>query len=258
ARSGSGRSGSARHPVAGSSGWMPAAPAGSRPCRRRYEKSRGSPRWCTCSWPTDGTHPHRPSRPRAAGSRATACGGRGGPPSRAGRGRVAVRGPADAPRVEELRRTPEAREAATVPAEAENVGPLDEERPMFRQELLERREVHEGGVDLYLAEVRIERRIDREVRSDAVLHVEAGAAEVAAAGVERIAGHHRIVVRAARDGIGQQLEPPRLGDVMEAYQMGEAGHKAALGLADERKQRELVLALDQAHESHAPYLDARG
>src|SRR2546428_13909775 len=42
-----------------------------------------------------------------------------------------------------------------------------------------------------------------------------------------------------------------LGDVMEAYQMGEAGHKAALGLADERKQRELVLALDPAHESHA-------
>src|SRR3989442_1378059 len=141
-----------------------------------------------------------------------------------------------------------------VPAQREDVAALDEKRPALRQELLERREVHERRVDLHLAEVRIERSVHRQVRGDAVLQVEPGAAEVVAALVERVGRHSGLMIGAAADRVREQLEAPGRRDVAQPPEVGEARGEAGLGLAHEREHVELLLALDPTHEAHPPHL----
>ena len=75
----------------------------------------------------------------------------------------------------ELRRTPDtsrvenaqardvAAEVATEAAEIERAGAGDEERPLLREERLERREIHNRRIGFDLTEVGINRRVEREV-----------------------------------------------------------------------------------------------
>src|SRR5205085_11152408 len=57
----------------------------------------------------------------------------------------------------------------TVHVEAKDPRALDEERPLLPEKRLERREVEHRRIGLDLAEVRIDRGVEREVRGDAVL-----------------------------------------------------------------------------------------
>src|SRR6266550_5496545 len=65
---------------------------------------------------------------------------------------LALRGPPNPARVEVQWRVTEADHPAAVPAEIEDLGALDEKRPMLVEELLKGREVHERLVDFHLAE----------------------------------------------------------------------------------------------------------
>ena len=163
----------------------------------------------------------------------------------------------DAPGVEEPRRIPELHESSRAAAESEDVRALDEERPVFGEELLERREVDERGVELDLPEIGIERGVEGEVRRHAVLQVHAAAPEIVVGPVVGVAQVLRRLVRPAGHAVGEQLEPPRRGNVVQADQVSEPGHEPALRLADERPHREFVLAEDRADEADPPHLLAR-
>ena len=76
-----------------------------------------------------------------------------------------LRRAADAPRVEKARREEEVEVARRGRvAEAEDVQPFGEERPLLRIERLELAEVDDGRIDLDLAEVGIDRAGEREAR----------------------------------------------------------------------------------------------
>ena len=120
-----------------------------------------------------------------------------------------------------MRCAAEADEARDHP-EGEDARSFDEEGAALGEELLERREVHERRVDIHLAEVRIDRAVEREVRGDPVLQVEPGPAEVVRPPVERIPPGARGRGGAAAHEVGEQLHPPRGGDVPEPEEVGEA------------------------------------
>src|SRR5439155_315551 len=69
-----------------------------------------------------------------------------------------------------------------------------------------------------------------------------------------VAAHRRLAVRPGPDGVGQDLDVFAGLEAREPDQAGEAGGHAALGPGHERKERQLVLALNPADEAHAPYL----
>ena len=160
----------------------------------------------------------------------------------------------DAARVEELRRVAELDEASRPASEPEDVRPLDEEGPVLGQELLERRQVHERGVDLDLAEVGVHRRVQGEVGGHAVLEVQPRAPEIVARFVEGIRGVTGLPEGAAPHAVGEELEPLRRRDVAQPGQVSEARHEPAFRLPDERPHGEFVLAQNGPHEADAPDL----
>src|SRR5439155_17961100 len=76
---------------------------------------------------------------------------------------------ADTARVKVERRAAEIVDAASVAPEVENLGALDEERPVFLEELLEGGQVHERLVHLDLPEVGVQGGVERQARAHAVL-----------------------------------------------------------------------------------------
>src|SRR6266480_364048 len=167
---------------------------------------------------------------------------------------LALRGPPNPARVEVQWRVTEADHPAAVPAEIEDLGALDEKRPMLVEELLKGREVHERLVDFHLAEVGVHRRVERLTGAHPILHVRANIVRVRVRSLERIACTRRLAVGPAPDGVGQDLEVPTSLETREPDQLGKAGSHAALGPGDEGIQGQLVLAPDPADEAHAPYL----
>ena len=84
-----------------------------------------------------------------------------------------LRRAADAARVEKARREEEVEVARRGRvAEAEDVQPFGEERPLLRIERLELAEVDDGRIDFDLAEVGIDRAGQREARRQRVLQIE--------------------------------------------------------------------------------------
>ena len=61
-------------------------------------------------------------------------------------------------------------------ADVEQLRALEKERPLLREARLERRQVDLGGIGFDLAEVRIDRGLEREVRTKTHLDVGADAA----------------------------------------------------------------------------------
>ena len=99
---------------------------------------------------------------------------------RRSRRRPALRRPPDPPGVEEDRlgavEAPEIVRAGAAEV-AEDVRPLDEERALLLEERLERGQVDDRRIDFDLAEVGIDRAVERQVAADPVLEVDAGPAK---------------------------------------------------------------------------------
>ena len=129
---------------------------------------------------------------------------------------------------------------------------------MLVEELLERGEVDIGRVELYLAEIRVDRGVEGEVGADAVLQVQPGPAVIGVAVVEGVAGALGLVVTTASERVREQLEPLGNRDILQRHQVREARRETALLFPDEGEQRQLVLSLDPAREAHAPHLLPRG
>ena len=88
---------------------------------------------------------------------------------------VQLRRTADAARVEGAEPGEVAAEVAARAAEGERGAPSDEERALLVEVRLESGEIQRRRIDLDLTEVGIERRVEREIRRDAVLEVAARA-----------------------------------------------------------------------------------
>ena len=110
------------------------------------------------------------------------------------RGRFPTGRPSDPPGIEELRAAScaVAASASTASAslvrspELEHLAARDEEGPILTEERLERGEVHDRGVDLYLSEVGIHRGVQGEIRREPVLEVQTAVGEVVGAVPERV------------------------------------------------------------------------
>src|SRR5690606_19775107 len=147
-------------------------------------------------------------------------------------------------------------------AEVEDVAALDEERALLVELRLERREVDDRGVDLDLAEVRIERRVQRQVRREPVLEVEPERGEVVGAVAVRVGERRAVVagsgrVLGARDAVRQQLEAAAAVDAADAREVAVARDAAALAPGREGEDGLLLPARDGPLELHAPHLLGR-
>ena len=103
----------------------------------------------------------------------------------------------------------------------QQVAALEKERTAFVEERFERREVHFGGIRFHLAEVRIDRRFERQVRADADLRIEADPPVNIRAIGERIP-RLRVAeqVRRARH-VWQHFDAPARPDAADAMQVAK-------------------------------------
>ena len=170
----------------------------------------------------------------------------------AGRGADRERA-ADAPAVEVRRPRPVEPPVVALAAlpEAERRRPFHEKRPLLGEVGLGVAQVHDGRIHLDLAEVRIDRRVEGEVRAETDLGVGAEAGGEARAVVERIARAVWRKLGAAGD-VRQQLDAPRRGDLLDADEVDKARHEAAAVLGRVDDVVDLVLAGDFAAEVDAP------
>ncbi len=137
-------------------------------------------------------------------------------------------------------------------AKPETAGALDEERATFLETRLERRQIDDGRVDFDLAEIRIGRRRQREVRRDAVARVEAGGGVhvvLLDEGVRRFR-----LERALAQHVRQQLELASGAKATQAGQVAECGHAALLRLRREREHRQFLPPIDHPFDLQAPDL----
>ena len=111
-----------------------------------------------------------------------------------------LRRPADASRIEHSKARDVRAEIAVEPTETEIPRALDEERAPFGEERFERREIHDGRIDLDLSEIRVDREVEREVRREQHAGVRTEAAVHRVRVRKRISGiRHGLVDRAAHD-----------------------------------------------------------
>src|SRR5690606_32217284 len=193
---------------------------------------------------------HHADRPAARGSprqlrSAQDC--RSGGNIRFRRCRRELRLPPDAACVEER--------AGIAAAEAEDVTALDEERTLLLEERLIHAEVDHGGIDLDLAEVRVDRRIERHIARHAVAGVES--ARNGVLGVRPEGVRARIDVLAARHDVGKQLEAVARRYALHADQVAIGGDVLALRLGYEGGDRVLASTADDTLELDAPELSLR-
>src|SRR4029079_3424743 len=127
-----------------------------------------------------------------------------------------IRGRADPPAVELTLAGP----VAVADGQLEQVHALQEERPLLRIEQLARPEGDLRWIGLDLTEVRVDRRRQRERRSEPVLEIEPRVPAPVVGLVERIAsGHPR--PPEARRGVRQELEVGAPAEVRDAVEDAE-------------------------------------
>jgi hypothetical protein len=161
--------------------------------------------------------------------------------------RTPLRRPSDPPRIEDGRlrsvEPPEAVRAAP-PEVIEDVGPLDEEGALLLEEGLESGEVDDGGIDFYLAEVRVHGAVERQVARHPIFQIHSAGAEQPGAVVEGIPGRGGRDVLGAARSIRKQLQCAMRRDAVEAVEMPHARRQPAFGLRHVDEPRALVLSLD--------------
>ena len=157
------------------------------------------------------------------------------------RGRHQRRRLADAPRVEEL--------VLVLDLEAQDLAALEEEGPLLLVEGLVGGEVDDGGVGLDLAEVGVEGRVEREVRGQADLGVEAERARAVGAAVRLRGPGARLAER-----VGHELHVARLLQPADPVQLAQLVHAARVLARDQLPLVLFLVASDPAPGVHAPDL----
>ena len=104
---------------------------------------------------------------------------------------------------------------------------LDEERPFLLKKRLERREVEHPRVRFDLAEVRVDRGVELQIRGDAVFEVAADGHVLGAP--EGVVADLRHVLR---DEIGCCFELARRLEILQAVDLAELRHKPRLRLPE--------------------------
>ena len=148
---------------------------------------------------------------------------------------------ADAPRVEEL--------VLALDRKGEDLAPLEEEGPLLLVERLVGGEVDDRGVGLDLAEVRVHRGVESEVRGQADLRIEADRARAVGPPV----GDRRARAGLAHR-VGQQLDVAGAGQPADPVQLAELVHTARVLAGDELPLVLLLVAVDPAPGVEAPDL----
>ena len=133
---------------------------------------------------------------------------------------------------------------------------LDEERPSFREEDFELREVHHGGVGLDLAEVRVHGGIKGEVRPEARLQVQPEAWLELAAILEWVRLLHQLAARerSISGYVWDELHRPAGGDGLDSRQISEPGGPTRLVPGHGDPEDVLVLRRDEAVDVDSPRL----
>src|SRR5207237_10068215 len=117
----------------------------------------------------------------------------------------------DAPRVHESLTRVAVVDRGTIDIELKSPGALYEERPLLAEERLECRQIEHAGIRLDLAEVRIDRGVERQVRRDAVFHIAPDGYILRPADAARVE-----LGDVLRHEVGRDLEPSRRFEVVEA------------------------------------------
>ena len=164
---------------------------------------------------------------------------------------------ADAARVEQLialeRAAHVTGDGAAGQAKREDPLALEEERALLLVEGLVGREVDDGGVRLHLTEVRIDGRIQREVRGEADLRVEARGGLAVRAPDKRVP---RLLRQRAdlAEHVRQQLDPPPRREPVNAVQFTEVVKAPGALPRDEVPLALFLEATDPPPRVHAPGL----
>ena len=133
---------------------------------------------------------------------------------------------------------------------------LDEERSPLVEHDLEGSEIHDRRIGLDLPEIRVDRGIQGQVRSQAVFEVSASAAAVLV--IERVGGTHIRAIGGVRGDVRQQLEASSRWNPGNPLQPAEVRREARGGHGDESPLETLVLVRDVACELEPPGLHVRG
>ena len=124
---------------------------------------------------------------------------------------------------------------------------LEEERALLLVEGLVRGQVHHRRVGLDLAEVGVDRGVEREVAGQAELGVEARRAGGRAAA-------DRVLAGGAAQHVRQQLEVPRARQLANAVQLAELVHAPRVLARDQLPLVLFLVAVDPAPGVHPPHL----
>ena len=159
----------------------------------------------------------------------------------------------DPPAIEEVRARPvEAPKIAlAAKPEIEDRRALDKERPLFAELCLDIAEIDHRGIDFDLAEVRIRRHRERQVRPEAQPGVRSEARIDLRAVVERVELRMWGECRPGRR-VGHQLDATRRRDALDAHQVREAGNESGAVLRRVDEVVELVLPCDVTPKVDAP------
>ena len=170
-----------------------------------------------------------------------------------GTGESARGGAADAPGVKEVGAGKIEAPVVVRPAgaEVEDRRSLDEEGSLLGVEGLNVAQVHHCRVDLHLAEIGVDRGIQRHIAADAQLEVRAGARREAGAVIERIVGGMLEELGLAGD-VGQDFQSSRRAHLLHAGEIGEARHESALLPWHHDEVGGFVPTGDLPHEVDAP------
>jgi hypothetical protein len=160
---------------------------------------------------------------------------------------------ADAPGIERAQAGRVAAEHATHAAEAERAGAGNEEGSLLRVVCLERAQVEGRRVHLHLAEVRVQRRVQRQVGREQHLDVAAGGQARGLAVVVGVA-RRRIGERAARHDVRHELHLSWLARNGQPLQPAVERRSARRVLAPERPHVVLVPPVDVAPDLEPPRL----
>ena len=139
-------------------------------------------------------------------------------------------------------------------AETEDRRPLGEERTLLGEERFELREIEHRRIDFHLAEVGIDRAGEPQRRRHRVLHVDAPRHAVVVRARERIAARDAIGQIGARHAVRHDLQRALRMNAVDAVQIGEARHEAALSLRRVDQVVDLIVLGDAAREVDSPHL----
>ena len=165
-------------------------------------------------------------------------------------------GSADPPRINQVEARDIAAEVAAESAGREILRVRDEEWTLLAKGRLEDGQVDDRGIYLHLPEIRIDCRVEREIRCEVHLEVPAGAIDHLVGRVIGITGPHAFEL-AARRRVWDDLDLARLRVELDSFEGAEISGTTVFVVPPECPHVLLVAAIDFAPDLHSPHLVGR-